>query len=254
MKSSPHKDYQIHHVGAVNSTMEIAHALCEQTSPLQKIAVIADSQLMGRGRWGKKWDSPPGNLYMSLVLPNPEYMQPIHLTFLLLLGLRDIVSPLLTKRHAITFKWPNDALLNDCKFAGTLVEYAQPLTTASRRVIIGIGINCQHSPRETSFPSISLKEADLTLSPYDLAKMLIEIFNKKVDQMTPTSLKTIISIWQKNAWKIQKEITILLPNQEKCTGVFQGIHQSGGLILRHKDGKCTLITAGDVGIAEEEVR
>ena len=78
--------------------------------------VMAESQTAGRGRYGRTWQSPKGNLYMSLVLPD--------------LGKDNIALPFLTAVAVadslpgfdITLKWPNDVLLSGKKLAGILIE------------------------------------------------------------------------------------------------------------------------------------
>src|SRR2546423_7378341 len=109
--------------------------------------VTARRQTAGRGRRGRTWISPPGNLYATLLLtaPAPPERWP-QLSFVAALAIHDAVIAIaagLAPRLAI--KWPNDLLLDGAKFAGILIE-GQGGGDASNAVAVGIGVNCATHP------------------------------------------------------------------------------------------------------------
>ena len=128
-------------------------------------AIFAQQQTLGRGRGGKQWDSPSGNLYLSLVFATtPHPLLSLHSVNLTCEWLKTIgIVP--------TCKWPNDLLYNGKKLAGLLCE------GSNSQLIIGIGINVNVVPpamidQATSLKKITGKDYDVTT----LAKSLFEYF------------------------------------------------------------------------------
>lgn len=95
--------------------------------------IISDLQLSGRGQAGRVWQSPGGNLYLSL-LANLHHAVSGRLALEVALGLSNI--PMLTGIHDIRIKWPNDLYYQHAKWGGILIE---PLH--QNQVVIGVGIN-----------------------------------------------------------------------------------------------------------------
>ncbi|MFY9898567.1 MAG: biotin--[acetyl-CoA-carboxylase] ligase, partial [Xanthobacteraceae bacterium] len=113
--------------------------------------ITATAQTQGRGRHGRIWISPPGNLYASLLLRDPSpFEHAPQLAFVAALALRDAVAfEAKALAPQLEFKWPNDLLLDGRKCAGILIEgEATPDGEAGKRfiVVIGIGINCNSHP------------------------------------------------------------------------------------------------------------
>ena len=101
-------------------------------------------QTAGRGRRGRSWVSPPGNLHATLLLtdPAPAAAAP-QLGFVAGLALHDAAAAAAPGlRLALALKWPNDLLCSERKIAGILIEgEGDPVAVA-----IGIGVNCRHHP------------------------------------------------------------------------------------------------------------
>src|SRR5260370_34376250 len=116
--------------------------------------IVAKEQSPGRGRRGRAWISPVGNLHTTLMLidPAPAAAAP-QLGFVAGLALHDAAVaavPALAPRLAL--KWPNDLLDAGRKIAGILIECeGDPVTVA-----VGIGVNCRHHPDTTEFPATDL--------------------------------------------------------------------------------------------------
>ena len=109
-------------------------------------SVHADEQTAGRGRLSRRWFSPPGNLYLSIVLRlDLPPARRSELGFLAALAVADAVDALLPRQVRATLKWPNDVLVRDGKIAGILVEQA------GEAMILGIGLNVLHAPSGVSY-------------------------------------------------------------------------------------------------------
>lgn len=109
-------------------------------------AVAARLQTAGRGRRGHTWESPRGNLYLSVVL-RPE-VEPARLPGLAAacgLGAVEALEQL-ELADPLRLKWPNDVLICSRKLAGILVEAAKDESGAAFAVC-GIGVNVERAPR-----------------------------------------------------------------------------------------------------------
>src|SRR5437016_413695 len=121
--------------------------------------VLAEEETAGRGRFERRWASPKGGLYMSLVL-RPARLDSPHL--LTLVGALSVVEgvKIATGIHS-GIRWPNDVMVTGRKVAGVLgtAHYSGP---SPDYVVVGIGVNCNQSERSPGglWPSsTSLMEA-----------------------------------------------------------------------------------------------
>src|SRR5947209_11937916 len=118
--------------------------------------VTARRQSAGRGRRGRAWISPPGNLYATLLLtaPAPGERWP-QLSFVAALAVHDALVEVASDcRPLMAIKWPNDLLLAGAKFAGVLIE-----GEGDGAVAVGIGVNCARHPADTDYPATDLAAA-----------------------------------------------------------------------------------------------
>src|SRR5262249_29756944 len=123
----------------------------------------AERQSAGRGRRGRAWISPPGNLYASLLLTGPAAAERWpQLSFVAALEIHDaVVEVAADLKPRLAIKWPNDLLLAGAKFAGILIEGEGDVNA----VAVGIGINCARHPAGTDFPATDLAAAGAAVSP-----------------------------------------------------------------------------------------
>jgi BirA family biotin operon repressor/biotin-[acetyl-CoA-carboxylase] ligase len=124
-------------LGEVRSTMEEARRFPPGT------LVVAEAQTRGRGRAGHRWESPPGGLYMTLVLEPAPPAERLALPVAAALAAREALS----RRFGVAtrVKWPNDLLAGRRKIAGIIAE----ATGAS--VLLGAGVNV--GAAEAAFPA-----------------------------------------------------------------------------------------------------
>src|SRR5262249_37298534 len=132
--------------------------------------VTAERQSAGRGRRGRAWISPPGNLYASLLLTGPAAAERWpQLSFVAALAIHDaVVDVAADLKPRLAIKWPNDLLLAGAKFAGILIEGEGDVNA----VAVGIGINCARHPADTDFPATDLAAAGASVSPAPLFSAL----------------------------------------------------------------------------------
>ena len=163
------------------------------------------------------------------------------MSFVAALAVHDAIGariPGLTGRLAL--KWPNDCLIDGNKFAGILIE------GEGDAVAIGIGVNCVHHPASTAFPATDLAAAGVRATPDSVFAALMPAMTGRVMQWNRgAGFAAIRSDWLKRAFQIGKTIRIALPEGER-EGRFDGIDDSGRLMLSRAGDASEAITAGDV--------
>ncbi len=227
-------------VGSTNSEA-LARARAGDRGPLW---ITARVQTEGRGRRGRTWTSPPGNLYATLLLGDavaaPAAPQ---LSFVAALAVYDAILAAASQHPiSLVLKWPNDLLCNGAKLAGILVEgEGRPLAIA-----VGIGVNCRHHPSETDYPATDLREAGIEISPERLLDLLSPAIQRRVAQWDGgRGFDAIRADWLARAHPPGTELRVCLAEREMI-GSFETLDDAGRLILRRLDGTTEAIVAGDV--------
>ena len=216
--------WDIHQFETLESTNMTARACPPGT------VVMAETQTAGRGRYGRTWQSPRGNLYMSLVLPDLGKNTP-YIAFLTAVAVADSLP-----EFNVSLKWPNDVLLDGKKLAGILVE------RVADKVIVGIGVNIISNPTENVlYPTTSLEGR---LRPMTLAKRILLQYNTLLELLDKKGFKPIRSRWLKSAKGLGQPMSVHLADSE-AKGIFKGISATGALLLKEKH-HTRKITVGDV--------
>jgi BirA family biotin operon repressor/biotin-[acetyl-CoA-carboxylase] ligase len=244
-------------LAAIGSTNAQAR-LWAQRGERGPLWVTATAQSEGRGRHGRAWISPPGNLYASLLLSDPSpFEHAPQLAFVAALALRDaIVAEAAALTPQLAFKWPNDLLLAGDKCAGILIEGDAALdgeeAQAPKRltVIVGIGVNCtSHPPRSSgtgSFPATDLQAHGAEIMPAQLFRRLSATMCRRLAQWDRShGFAAILADWLACARGIGEQITVR-NNGAEVQGRFVGLDQAGRLLLELRNGTLTKISAGDV--------
>ena len=124
-------------------------------SKLKYGMVISDTQTMGRGQYGKKWISCKGNLFVSFFYE----LKNLNLSISKLTKINCLlVKKLLTNyyKKKISFKEPNDLLVQKKKISGILQETVSIL--GNKFLVVGIGINIAKSPKIKNYLTTNLTE------------------------------------------------------------------------------------------------
>ncbi len=215
------------------------------------IVVVADSQTAGRGRFGRRWESPPGvNLYFTVLLCPP--LQPREVPLLTLAAGTAAASAIreFTGLKA-EIKWPNDIIVNGRKTGGILVE----MKTGARRINLlaaGIGINANMPPG--SLPehirpfTTSLKaEAGRAVDRAGLFTLILEKLEHAYKILLNGDKRALINEWLRLNFTIGKNIQVSTPHGI-ISGVAEAINDSGELLIRLSSGELETVRAGDVTV------
>jgi BirA family transcriptional regulator, biotin operon repressor / biotin---[acetyl-CoA-carboxylase] ligase len=246
------------HLDSVDSTNAEALRRARGGAP-GPLWVVAATQTAGRGRRGRTWVSPPGNLYASLLLvdPAPAAVAP-QLAFVAGLAVRDACAALAPGlADALKLKWPNDLLCRGAKIAGILIEgeggpAAAPATTTRAIAVIGIGVNCRHHPDGVEHPATDFAAQGAPLAASALIDVLGRTMATRLDEWNRgAGFAAIREAWLARAAGLGQAMRARLPDRE-VSGAFEALDAAGHLILRLPDGRREVITAGEVFPVREE--
>ena len=198
--------------------------------------VRAEQQSGGRGRQGREWRSPPGNLYAStLVRLLPADPPAATLALVAAVALHEAASAF-APRHRLTIKWPNDLLHEGVKLAGVLLERAEAM------VVIGTGMNIAHHPQDLERPATSLAAlAGSAPEPGLVLETLVDSFARWLGRWRGEGMAPVRSAWLAAAHPVGTALSTSVGN-----GLFEGLDETGALRLRLADGSARVIHAGDV--------
>ena len=140
------KNYKLINCDVVNSTNFELKKILLKKKRIENICLSANNQKKGYGRRKTKWFSYKGNLHLSILLkPNCKLEQANQLSYLTSICIGEALNKW-KKKINITYKWPNDILLNKKKIAGVMLETSSIQNKKIKWVIIGIGMNILHYP------------------------------------------------------------------------------------------------------------
>ncbi len=232
---------QLISLDSVGSTNEEAKALA-QTGADAGTVVWAREQISGRGRHGRSWASPPGNLYLSIIQrPDCSPANAPQLGFATGVALADTLVRL--GDSAVALKWPNDLLINAKKASGILLESAADGDGRLAWVIVGVGVNVENSPPK--LPDVtSLHEEGVNVTVEDLLETFLERLFWHTEQWQTHGFAPIRERWLSFALPAGTDMRVRLPNSE-VFGRFSGIDERGSLLL-DTDGGSQRIDMGDV--------
>ncbi len=208
--------------------------------------ILADSQTAGRGRRGRAWQSPVGNLMTTLYLPiSFDAVKAGQLAFVAGLALERTVSALIGERAQASLKWPNDVLVDGKKASGILLESAMRDNKIDW-LAIGLGLNLAHHPDDTPYPATSLAAyMDTPANNLAALEILARAFDDVFRQWRNGGFGPVLQAWRAVAHGLGGPIVATLEN-EQFEGIFKDIDEKGALILKTAAGDTMTIDAGDV--------
>ena len=208
--------------------------------------IVADTQTAGRGRNGRIWSSPKGNLHASLLLIDPA---PPHraaeLGFVAGVATAHALRAILCGDRHVVIKWPNDVLYDGAKLCGILLESAN-LPDGRFACVAGIGVNCHLHPESTPYQATNLSAiAGQPVAPARVFAELSATMAHWLDVWAGGSdFAAIRAEWLSLAAGLGTWTGVALRSQT-IEGTFQTIDAAGRLILDQASGQVA-IEAGDV--------
>ncbi len=206
--------------------------------------IVARAQTAGRGRRGRQWQSPPGNLHASLLLIDEVTPRAApQLGFVAGVALARSLRRLAPDASRLRVKWPNDILFDDGKLAGILAE-GRELVGGGYAAVIGFGVNCRSHPRDLPYKAAALIDTGaVRTEAEDVLSLLSEEMAHWLDKFQ-TGFDTIHAEWLSLAVGLGGRVRITTPART-YDGIFRSIDAIGRLIL-DEAGVTHIIEAGDV--------
>ncbi|MDX2103070.1 MAG: biotin--[acetyl-CoA-carboxylase] ligase, partial [Alphaproteobacteria bacterium] len=196
-------------------------------------------QTAGRGRLGRGWTSPVGNLYASLLLrPGVPPQRAAELS--LLAGVAACEAIARQCPVPVLLKWPNDLMRGDGKLGGILVESAlDPARATVEWVVIGIGLNLV----PVAVPGREVADlADHAVDRTQLLADLVTAIDAWVQVWLREGLQPVLSHWTRRIWGMGRTV-----QAGSVSGVILGLDRDGALLVTTATGPVR-VTAGDVGV------
>lgn len=207
--------------------------------------VWALEQTAGRGRHGRGWSSPPGNLYCSMVLrPDCSPARAAQLSLVAAVALADAVASLVPPAATVRLKWPNDLLLDDRKTAGLLLEAASHADGGLDHLILGLGLNIASHPADVGQPVTDLGQAGATADAADALEAVMGRLFAWIARWEAGDFAAVRTAWLARAKGFGDTVTVRL-GDERLSGRFAGLDAGGAMILETAAGR-RAISAGEV--------
>lgn len=237
--------YRLVRLGETASTNDDARRLAAEGAG-EGALVWAERQTSGRGRRGRRWESPAGNLYMSLLLrPKVPLAKAGQVGFLAALAIAETCTRLLPQR-AVGCKWPNDVLIEGKKVAGLLLEAEAKEDGSADWLVLGLGVNVASHPEGMEFPATSLATQGAEAGPAAVLAGVASRFVLWYRRWLADGFAPAREAWLACAAGIGGPVRVRFETHME-EGIFAGLDGEGALLL-HKAGAATpqRVTAGDL--------
>jgi BirA family transcriptional regulator, biotin operon repressor / biotin---[acetyl-CoA-carboxylase] ligase len=217
------------------------------------LVITAKSQTAGRGRSGRTWASPQGNLFSSFLIKSDDgLVNAAQLGFVAALAVIQAIQSLLPDRASdsvLRCKWPNDVLFSGEKISGILLETVSPPDSGDVFVVMGIGLNLVAvDVDQPTYAITSLAQQGRHVTASQALEPLARALARNVDLWRREGFAPMRKAWLAHAAGLGQSITVRLP-RETIVGTFLDIDADGAMTLEESPGQFRTVVAGDVILA-----
>lgn len=247
-----HPAYRLIPFDSLASTNDEAKRLAEAGAE-EGTLVWARRQTKGRGRHGRVWESPKGNLYLSLVLrPEGPVQTAVELSFVAALAVGETVTALMPPMAMVTYKWPNDVLLNRRKVAGILLESSSAAGGALDWLVVGVGINIAEFPYDTRTAATSLRfEGTAEITVEAALEGFTRYFLSWSARWREEGFAPVRKTWWERA-EGRDQLIAVSRGADRIEGKLIDMDESGAIVVEGRHGERHLVAAGDVMLGDAE--
>lgn len=239
----------IYNYDSIDSTNREAKNIAQNVE--KGTIILAEEQLKGKGRLGRRWTSTKGKgIWMSIIL-KPD-ISPSEAPKITQIAAAAVSSSIESIGIDNKIKWPNDIVVNGKKTCGILTEMSGEMNRINY-IVIGIGVNVnlekEDFPQELKDMATSLRiEKEENINRIELAaKILNKIEYLYEDFIYTGSIENSINICKKNSALIDKRVKLINGNNIKEARALN-IDDEGRLIVRYDDGNIEEIISGEISI------
>ena len=218
------------------STQDELHRLAEEGAPAGT-AVVAESQVAGRGSRGRTWVSAPGGLWLSVLWRGPAGMAQL-LSIRAGLAIASVLDGL-GGLPPVRLKWPNDVIIDDAKVGGILCEGRWG--PANGWVAVGVGLNVTNPlPSDARFRPASLAQWRPDLDAAALAAPVAAVLGRL--PATPTLSQEELDAWRARDWLAGRLL------RAPVTGRISGVNSAGRLLVDNESGRLEIVASDGIEI------
>jgi BirA family biotin operon repressor/biotin-[acetyl-CoA-carboxylase] ligase len=231
-------------LASIGSTNDEARRLAA-SGAVDGTVVVAATQTAGRGRRGRPWSSPRGNLYLSVVLRTAVApARAGQLGFVAAIAVAEACAAVLPGECQVRVKWPNDVLIDGRKVAGILLE-SETAGAALAWVVVGIGANVATHPGDGAWPATSLAACGASVSLEAFEDRVVEHLDAWRRRWEAAGFAPVRAAWLGRAAGLGGPIRVNL-ERESFEARFAAIDESGALVAELAGGARRLVVAGEV--------
>ena len=239
---------RVYYFDSTDSTQNFAMEIASDDKENGTV-IISKKQTMGRGRMKRKWKSPTGGIWMSIII-HPKFdvsyttLVPIATSLALCMAIEKIL------KIKPELKWPNDVTLKGKKVAGVLVD-TSIISNEIENMVLGIGINFKIKPHElasTIKKTPNFYGVATLVKKNEKALPLVQQFLYELENVfqliNSRRIKKIKSEWTKRSSTIGRNVSIIT-GEGNVNGKAVKIDSDGALIIS-KGKKAEKILVGDI--------
>ncbi|MGI0064016.1 MAG: biotin--[acetyl-CoA-carboxylase] ligase [Nitrosopumilaceae archaeon] len=227
---------RVYYFDNIDSTQNFASSIAQ--NPVENgTVIVSKKQSSGKGRLGRKWISPDGGLWFSVIL-HPKFDVSLATLFPLAasLALANAIEKTLKKK--LELKWPNDVTLNHKKVAGMLVDLSLKSNNIEN-LILGVGINFKIDPinlektikNTRNFYGVdTLVKKNEEVKPIKLMQSFLFELEKICEELNQGNIRKTIKEWTKMSATIGKKVTVST-SSGKIRGKAIRIDDDGALVI-----------------------
>jgi BirA family transcriptional regulator, biotin operon repressor / biotin---[acetyl-CoA-carboxylase] ligase len=240
--------FRVEMLPAVGSTNDVVRERAVAGAG-EGLVVRAEEQLAGRGRHGRTWASPKGNLYVSILFrPRRPLSEAATLSLVVGLSLADAIAKAAGPGFELRLKWPNDLLAGGAKIAGILLENVStdPLLPA---IVAGLGVNVAAAPEGLPYPATTLRALGLEITPEALLERLLAQVGGDYALWQEDGFAALRGRWLARAQGLGQPAGVRV-GERTISGRFVDVDEAGHLVLEGEAGRRRL-NAGELFFAPE---
>lgn len=215
-------NYKVVHFDKIPSTQTYARELILGRHANGRMAIVADVQTAGHGRYRRTWVSPNGNLYVSFIFQSPD--RDSRISYWVAVA---VAETLIEFGMQPQIKWPNDILIDGKKISGILIEYCADF------VIVGIGINVASCPNIPEYQTAKCLDY-VNVTKNDVFGRL----TRNMDKWMRADFSVVRNRWMDLAIGINADV-----KYQGAMATLIGLNDNGALVLRR--GSKYLMVYGD---------
>lgn len=234
---------------SLESTNKTLRRIVEsENDATEGLVIWAKSQTAGRGRMGRRWESPEGNLYTSILIKAPHsHVTAPQISFVTAVAVAHAILDLPRREFPplqLTHKWPNDLLIGNKKVCGILPEMISTIDRGEW-IVVGIGINLiSIDIKNARYPIGSLESHNIDTTPEHILALLCRTLSSHLMEWRRNGFDRVRNAWIEKGPRVGSQISVGL-STGTVQGKYSGIDTDGALLLDGTDGRHRIL-AGDV--------